>query len=230
VITKWLAILRKYFARIGVLDILVAAGEACGVFFLAQQHGLWPLAALLVLGVELGINRAGARIRDLRDLKKFLIERTAVLVVGLSIVMIIAVLPRLATQVSFAVIYAVWRIWWSGAEEKITNGLPALLAVNAIAFEAIFLMAAVWRTSEWVVLALVWASTYTTVYALLSHRDERIAGIMAATWALVCTEISWVLLRWLFTYTVTGGHILVPQPVLILTALGYCFGSTYVAQ
>jgi hypothetical protein len=53
---------------------------------------------------------------------------------------------------------------------------------------------------------------------------------MAATWALVCTEISWVLLRWLFTYTVTGGYILVPQPMLILTALAYCFGSIYVSQ
>jgi hypothetical protein len=82
----------------------------------------------------------------------------------------------------------------------------------------------------WVVLFLVWMGAYLSVYAVLARRGERTAGVMAATWGVVCVEVAWVLLSWLFVYTIGGGYILVPQPALILTALAYCFGSIYLSQ
>jgi len=108
--------------------------------------------------------------------------------------------------------------------------LGYLLVVQAVVFEAVFLMAAVWRSPDVLVLALAWIGAYVSVYAVLSARGERAAGVMAATWAVITTEVGRVLLWWLFTYTMTGGYILVPQPALILTALAYCFGGIYLSQ
>jgi hypothetical protein len=70
------------------------------------------------------------------------------------------------------------------------------------------------------------AATWGVVY----RRGERAAGVMAATWGVVAVEIAWVLELWLFTYTSSGGYLLVPQPALILSALAYCFGSIYLSQ
>jgi hypothetical protein len=144
---------------------------------------------------------------------------------------VIAVAPRLVTQAVVAGLYAVWRWWVSGSGRAAhKTSLLNLLIVQAVVFEALFLMAAEWQTSEWVVLALVWACAYLSVYSILDRRGERVAAVMAATWALVAAEISWVLLRWLFVYTVNGGYLLVPQPALVLSALAYCFGSIYASQ
>ena len=54
--------------------------------------------------------------------------------------------------------------------------------------------------------------------------------VLAATWALVAAEIAWVLQAWLVTYVVAGQTLLVPQPVLVLTGVAYCFGSIFAAQ
>ena len=92
-------------------------------------------------------------------------------------------------------------------------------------FEAIFLMAAIWQIPSPIILIMVWTGAYLTVYATLIQRGDRSASVIAATWGVIATEISWVLLMWLITYTMHGGYVLVPQPALILTALAYIFGS-----
>ncbi|HUD11084.1 MAG TPA: hypothetical protein VMS08_01630 [Candidatus Saccharimonadia bacterium] len=164
------------------------------------------------------------------DIVQLILRRTPMVLIGFSAALIIAVLPRFLTQVAVAILYAGVQLYWDDSNEGIGKSLPGLLVLTAVQFEALFLMAAVWRTTEWLVLALVWAFAFLSVYAVLNNRAERVAGVMAATWALICTEIAWVLLRWLFTYTISGGYLLVPQPMLILTALAYCFGSIYVSQ
>jgi hypothetical protein len=204
---------------------LISVAQAAAAFWLAKQQGLWPWALVVVLMVELwGIWR-----RDGAGRGKLVMNRLQALLVGASVVLIIAVAPRLATQVTVAVLYGGWR-WWTRQSSAGRNGLANLLAVQAVVLEALFLMAAVWRTEEWLVLVLAWVSSYVLVYGVLSGRGERSAGVMAATWALITVEVSWVLLRWLFVYTVTGGYLLVPQPALILTAIAYCFGSIYQSQ
>jgi hypothetical protein len=163
-----------------------------------------------------------------------LLARVPAILVGAAFSLIIGVSLRAMTQVAVAVVYALWRAWWTRkATDK--GGVPNLLAVQVVMFEALFLMAAEWRGTdggvpEWVILLLVWLGSYLSVFSALSERGERAAGVMAATWALVATEISWVLLRWLFVYTVSGGYLLVPQPALILSALAYCYGSIYLSQ
>ncbi len=208
---------------------LVAALEAVAVFFLARYESWWPLAAALVVAVELWAMRPGAR-KSVGSRVKYVLERTPHLLIGLSVVLIIAVSLREATQIVAAVLFALWRVWWSRERVTAPAGLLNLLFVQAAVFEAVFLVAAIWRPANWIVLSLVWLGAYVSVYAVLSRRGERAAGVMAAAWAVVSVEVAWVLLLWLFTYTMSGGYILVPQPALILTALGYCFGSIYVSQ
>jgi hypothetical protein len=121
-------------------------------------------------------------------------------------------------------------VWHDQFAVDTTAGLVKLLAVQALAFEALFLMAAVWQTPRPVLLVLVWAAVYATTYQVLAARHERGAGVLAAAWALTATEASWIFLTWLVSYVTPGQYLVVPQPALVLTALGYCFGSIYAAQ
>jgi len=158
------------------------------------------------------------------------------LVMGLSVTLVVAMVPRYATQVVVALLYAGWLVWRESDPDGASNNLAQLLIVQAVMFEAIFLVAAVWHNSDgtsipaWITLALVWTGAYFTVYGVLTRRGDKSAGVMAATWGVVATEVAWVLMLWLITYTMTGGFILVPQPALILTALAYIFGSILVSS
>lgn len=219
----------KVLSNIPLLALLRAVLMAVVIFALSQHHDLWPLAVIVIFIAEVGLVRPPGGVHR-GDVVALVLRRMPAILMGISASLIIAVVPRFVSQVMVAILYGVVRLWWSTDKDDAATSLPGLLVVTAALFEALFLMAAVWRTAEWLILALVWLAAWTSVYAVLKNRAERVAGVMAATWALVCTEISWVLLRWLFTYTVTGGYILVPQPMLILTALAYCFGSIYVSQ
>jgi hypothetical protein len=213
------------FARLAVV-----AAQAAVVFW-AAQHKLWPLAVLVVLGVELWPLRPGGSVSAERR-REFLVERALPVMGGVAASLIIAASLRLAAQLAVAVAYGVWRLAWSPTVDKGRYGMAHLLVAQAVLFEAVFLVAAMptWHAPEGLVLLAVWVSAYLPVYAVLMRRSERAAGVMAATWGVVAVEIAWVLGLWLFTYTSTGGYVLVPQPVLILTGLAYCFGSIYASQ
>ncbi len=227
-ITNPVTVLRSRLPWPHAAGIATTVVLAAVVLALGQHGGWWPAAVLVVVATELWLVRpvAGA---SLVERGRALLGRTAPLAIGLSTVMIVAASPRLVSQVGVAVLYAAWRLWWE-LRPAMRQGLAGLLIVQAAVFEAVFLMAAIWRSPEWLVLALAWLGAYVSVYAVLSSRGERAAGVMAATWAVVVVEVGGVLLWWLFTYTMTGGYVFVPQPALVLTALGYCFGSIYASQ
>jgi hypothetical protein len=206
-----------------VVSVLLAGG----VFYLSRVNQWWPVAVMLVLAVELwGLRAAGSR-------SKMLVEQAPRLLVGVATALIIAVSIRQATQIAFAVLYALWR-WWSIRNPDLTKSMTNLLFMQALILQGLFLVAAEWRgdqgVPEWSILLTVWLGSYLAVFSTLTKRGERAAGVMAATWALVAAEVSWVLLRWLHVYTLTGGYLLVPLPVLLLAGIGYCYGSIYLSQ
>jgi hypothetical protein len=205
-----------------------AVGLAAVVLVVAQRSHWWPLSVLVVVAATLWDLRPGVS-APVGGRGAAVLGRASALAVGAAGVLIIAVVPRLVTQLVVAALYAVWLVWRSAAASERAD-LLNLLVVTAAASEAWFLLAAIWRTPEWLVLSLVWVGAYVPVYAVLAQRGERAAGVLAAAWALVSVEISWVLMLWLFVYTTGGGYGLVPQPALILTALAYCFGSIYWSQ
>lgn len=226
---RTLPALRPKLTWRGVKTAGLAIVQAAAVFALARQAGLWPLAVVVVVAVELGFLSPLLGV-SVKERGRGWLERVPALLIGLSVVLVVAVLPRALAQAGVVGLYGLWRVWWATKHAGAPASLLNLLFVQGAVFEALFLMAAVWRTPNWVVIGLAWGAAYVSVYAVLAQRGERAAGVLAATWALAVAEIAWVLLQWLFTYTLSGGYLLVPQPALVLTALAYCFGSIYVAQ
>ncbi len=162
---------------------------------------------------------------------KALVFATPQLLAGVSAILMIAVFPRAITQAIIGIAYFGFRIWLEQYTKRAADrNLITTLAGQAIIFEAIFLTAAVWDASKIVVLAMVWTAAYAGSYHLLIQRQERTAAVLAAAWALIATEVAWVTLSWLVSYTIFNGYLIVPQPAIILTVLAYSFGSIYLAQ
>lgn len=205
----------------GLAFALLQAGI---VFVLGRRSGLWGVAVLLVVALELrglwlpGYKQVKSRVTAAWD-------RMPGILLGVSATLIVALVVREATQIAVAALYFLWLLWRERDLASVSTSFVNLLIVQAAMFEAIFLMAAIWQTPSWVVIALVWAGAYVSVYGTLFKREDRSAGVMAATWGVIAAEVAWVLQLWLITYTMRGGYVLVPQPALILTALAYVFGS-----
>ena len=196
---------------------------AYGVILNAQ---LWWLALGVVTAIELRGVWAGHKLsKDKDKLLGRLWERMPSLIVALSIITIVAVLPRRVSQIVILVAYGAWLVWRERTAGKAITTYLNLLLVQAVMFEAIFLASAISQRPSWLILLLVWVGSYASIYSTLVRRGDRSAGVMAATWAVIAAEVSWVLLLWLVTYTNGGGFVMVPQPALILTALAYVFGS-----
>ena len=199
--------------------------EFLAVYELAWRGGLWVLAVAVIAAVELrGFAGDGHGLPSAKR-AEVLWQCLPGLIMGLSVTLIVAMVPRHATQIVAALLYAAWLAWRERELAGSPTPLVQALLVQAVMFEAIFLLAAVWQVPGWMILILVWAGAYLGVYGAMTQRGDRSAGVMAATWGVVATEVAWVLMLWLITYTMTGGYILVPQPALILTALAYIFGS-----
>lgn len=114
--------------------------------------------------------------------------------------------------------------------------LPPILHVAAAgvlqfcAIWAIFLAGAVWQWPMIVLLGLTWASSTIAGYYSISYYTERAARLLAATWGLIASQCAYIFSIWLVNYVVGSGWIIVPQAALVITALGYVFGSIYFAH
>ena len=207
----------------------MAAAEVAVAYRLGQQAGWWGLAVVIIAAMELRSLWWSRRPADLGRVA-VLWGRLPGVILGVSATLIIATVPRQATQVVVALLYALWLAWRERESMAAPVTLVQLLLVQAVMFEAIFLMAAIWQLPTVAALVLVWAGAYFSVYAALTRRQDPAAGVMAATWGVIAAEVSWILLIWLITYTMHGGYVLVPQPALILTGLAYVFGSILVSS
>src|SRR6185503_9679254 len=103
------------------IGLAVAVIQGGLVLYLAQRQGLWALVAMLVVGAfELWNARPGG-VKAARRAEE-LWAHTPALLMGLSVVLIVAVSPRMATQVAVVLAYAGWRWWWgSGGAENQTK-------------------------------------------------------------------------------------------------------------
>lgn len=192
--------------------------------FLAQQN-LVPLALVVLLLGETG-KIAWSRHWSRDEL----LARVVPLIVGASVIVTVALLPKALTQAVVAGAYGAWRAWRVTRPTAAPINFWELLVMQAVVFEALFLAADIWHLARPLTLVLVWLSTFALVRQVLAARGERAAGALAAAWALVATEASWVFLTWMVSYVVIGHYLVVPQATLVLSALAYCFGSIFMAQ
>jgi hypothetical protein len=158
-------------------------------------------------------------------------------VIGLSVAILVglgkdpndqAVFP-VGTQLVLTFLYAAWLIWLRQLRHRHQASVWAVGVQQFTAVCAIFLAAAFWHWPEAVVVALVWAVMFVTTLWYLRAAGERAAAILAAAWALIASELAWVLFAWEVIY-IRGTYLVVPQAALISLGVGYCFVSIYTSH
>ena len=215
-----------------LLNALTIGAMSLGVLLLSH-YGLAVVAVLLVALPELvRWLRAGRSLEAAREL----VPR---LTVGLSAVALIsltqsgtistAVLAPVV-QVAVAIGYAVWLAMQPRLQPDKASGLVAIMVMQFATLCSLFLAASFGHWQAGYVGALVWVSSYAIAAWYLYGREEPGAGVLAATWALVAAETAWVFAVWSVQYIVVANVLIVPQAALIISGLGYCFASIYMAR
>jgi len=158
-------------------------------------------------------------------------------VIGLSVAILVglskqplgqAVFP-VSTQLVLTLLYAGWLIWLRQLRHRGQASVWATGVQQLAATSAIFLAAAFWHWPESIVIALIWVSMFVTTLWYLRAAEERAAAILAAAWALVASELAWVLYAWQVIY-IRGSSLLIPQAALVLLGVGYCFASIHASH
>ena len=202
-------------------ELMMNLGLALAVGFLSW-HRYWFLAVVLVLIVELWPVRSRLNLDGL-------LERTPLIAMGASIAVIISIVPKALTQLAIVFFYVAWRFWMEREPERRHDLINTVVILTAT-FQAIFLASAIWHLPNLLTLVLTWMAIYGLSYQALRVRGEVSAQLMAAVWALVGTEATWLFLTWQVSYILPNSYLIVPQAVVVLTALGYCFGGILMSQ
>lgn len=205
-------------------QIATSLGLGAVLWLLAHhQHSVWlmVLAVAVVLAAELPWGKLSLVSVE---------ERTPQIIAGLSVVALAALYPGRFSEIGIILVYVLWKLWLTGAQDTRHKSLVVALGTQLLAFEAIFLMAAIWNPWRIIILVLTWVSAYLVALRLGRSEGSSMAVVLAAAWGLVAAELAWVFTMWLVSYVLLAGTVIVPQPVIVLTGIGYCFGSIYSAQ
>jgi hypothetical protein len=137
-------------------------------------------------------------------------------------------LHLLAQQVLLVLIYLAWLIWRLGWSEGAKSGFVVAGAIQFFGLWAVFLAATAWRSIPTIlIIAGAWGTSLVAAQTFFAVRPNRARMVLASVWALIVAELTWLFSFWLVDYTVLG--LLLPQPVLVITSLSYCFASIYLA-
>ncbi len=149
---------------------------------------------------------------------------------GWAAVLVITLNPNRVSQTVMILLLGLgW--WWlqkSGANQS--DDMLAAAFTQGMVLWALFLAAAVWHWSGLAVLVLAWSSAWLIGRRALAGSTDRAAEVLALAWALIVAECSWIFSLWLVNYIIFGGILIVPQPALVITALGYCLSGIYLSH
>lgn len=140
---------------------------------------------------------------------------------------LMGLLALIKQPVGIAVIGAVFltfRLWWkNSAVSRPTLALGGQFILLWVGY----LLAAVVKLPLGVTLAWSWVVGYVCAAHFLRAYDVRARAVIAASWALVSLECGWFFSVWLVNYILPYGVFVIPQPALVMTALGYSLGGIY---
>lgn len=154
----------------------------------------------------------------------------ALLAIGLiSLELVLALNHNLVGQLLVVAGYS----WWRWAQQADQPGLRFTIWqagwLEFISLTAIFSAEAIWHWPVILVLVAVYVTSVAIARSFFAE-GERAAQALAAAWGLIVAESSYIFSIWLVHYVLPGGVLLVPQAAVVITALGYCFGSIYLAH
>lgn len=195
------------------------------VILLGAFLHLLPLALLVIAAAEL----YRARRRGYMN-SPGLIHASSVWLASLSAVVFIGLQANHITQVVLALVYGVWR-WWLihyQHDEKHALGVAGVTALASLS--AIYLAAAVWHLSGFIIVALTWAACWLVGMRMLEGTEDRAKPVLVSAWSLIAAECAWLFSLWLVTYIILNGLLLLPQAAVVITALGYCLSGIYLSH
>ena len=179
------------------------------------------LAAFGLLAVsKWQILRGGRKLwlRNLRDGALDVVVGTAA--AGLMVIFNHDVFAQLTT----ATIYYLWL----AALKPLTGHISVAVQsgfCQLIGLWVIFLLAR--RIPAAGVVILAWVVAGVSADHLLAATRERTHAIITLVWALLVAEASWLFWHWLIVYSFFDHRLLVPQAPLVISLVGYIFGSMY---
>ena len=141
------------------------------------------------------------------------------------------VLPPV-TQITLALLYATWLLFLPRLR-RASSGQIAIAGVNQFMLTTVvFLAAAFWHWPNIAVMVIMWAASYLNAWWYLEQTGERASRILAATWALIVAEVSWVLYIWQVNYIITAdlALLIIPQAAVVILGLGYAIASVHAAH
>lgn len=201
--------------RLTILS-LTSLALAAGLWLLVAVWGLWPLGVVLAALAD-----APWRTRGRGAWPWLRLLSSVVAVVALATYPASVWLKLIPAGLLVA-----YRVWLLAERRPVAQAW----ALQVLGLEALFVWMAVGGMSRTWGAILVWVLAYLTTREAIASTAGEMASTLAATWALVAAEIGWVLSAWLVTYVLFGLGWLIPQPALVLSGIGYCFGSIYLAQ
>ncbi len=150
---------------------------------------------------------------------------------GIASIIIISLSPNFAMQLILSILFSTWR-WWLLARFEVSENPPMIVAAitQSLVLWAVFLATAVWHWPTILVLVIIWGCSWTIAWQVFASVKDRAAGALALTWALIVAESSWVFSLWLVNYVVFNGLLIIPQPALVISALGYCLAGIYTSH
>lgn len=207
-----------------VIDALFIAVPVLG---LARYGGLWLVAVLIYLFVKQ--NWPAIKERSLAAV----LARGEEWLGALGLAVLVAINARLASQILLCGLFMVWWVWRVLIKRPLLKSLVTAAVNQFLALVAIFGAATFWHWSSLITIILAWASSFLAADLLLASTNERARVILAAAWALVVAECTWIFCVWLVNYVLLWfrrDYLIIPQAAVVLTALGYCYGGIYVAH
>lgn len=213
------------------LTNLARAALAALVLFLSHYNLTWAAIAVVLVPPLVEWFRRGRGARTALDLSPLVI-------IGVSIVLLIGlsrppigqpILPPLS-QIGLAAIYGVSLAWFKKLKENQLSAAAAAMLMQGLSLTIVFLAAAFWHIPDAIVVAASWAASFVTASWYLQVNEERAGRLLAAAWALIVTEITWVLAVWQVNYIIGNGYVIIPQAVIIVLGVGYVMGSIHSAH
>jgi hypothetical protein len=102
----------KVLNSISPRSYIRAIVQAVIIFALSQRHDVWPVAVVFIVVAEVGLLRPRGKL-NWPELARLLLKRVPVILLGVSGALIIAVIPRFASQIALALIYGTIRVFWT---------------------------------------------------------------------------------------------------------------------
>ncbi|MBI3984197.1 hypothetical protein HY346_02765 [Candidatus Microgenomates bacterium] len=184
------------------------------------QADLILLAFGLILVSKWQMLRGGWRLwlRNLRD------NACDLTVAVSSVVLLITLNHDLPLQLGVAVVYLLWLI----LIKPLTGHAGVAIQSMFCQFEGLLLIFLLGRQLPVAgLVALAWVVGLVAADHLLSAYHERAHMVIALAWALVVAQASWLFWNWLIVYSFWDGRLLIPQGPVIISLIGYIFGSMY---